>query len=241
MSFIDKRILDSVNSYKLFLEQSINGLMNINNNNPNFNYFATGEYKLFSIIAENVRMDLNYLLFLNPDFDFLGFPAIKRNLRISIEAYYDLYNLVSDRSYMDLLKYQSVENSNIDTATINLYQPYIKKKIINIKRNPLSIKEKADISKSKNNLPSGIHDQFKIIATDSNSYIHPNIFIIANNNRDTLLKDLILCDCCLVMYAFELLNRFMSRYPGAYFSTLDPYAEYNKLYNAIAFIPWIYQ
>lgn len=240
MSFIDKRILDSVNSYKLFLEQSINNLININNNNPNFNYFATGEYKLFSIIAENVRMDLNYLLFLNLDFDFLGFPAIKRNLRISIEAYYDLYNLVSDRSYMDLLKYQSVNNSYIDTTTINIYQPYLKKKIININRSPLSIKEKATIAKNKNNLPSDIHDQFKIIATDSNSYIHPNIFVVTNNNRDTLLKDLILCDCCLVMYAFELLNRFMANCQAPYISAINPRFEYNRLYNVIAPIPWIY-
>lgn len=241
MSFIDKRILDSVNSYKLFLEQSINGLININNNNPNFNFFATGEYRLFSIIAENVRMDLNYLLSLNPDFDLLGFPAIKRNLRISIEAYYDLFNLVTDRSYMDLLRYQSVKNSSIDPATINIYAPFIKRKILKINNKPLTIREKATIAKDKNNLHLDIYNQFKDVATDSNSYIHPDIFVISSYNRDAVLKFLIFCDCRLIMYAFELVNIFLAKYPAPFISAINPYAEYNKLYNAVAFIPWIYQ
>lgn len=37
------------------------------------------------MIAENIRMDLNYLLFLNPDYDVFGFPGVQRNIRNSIE------------------------------------------------------------------------------------------------------------------------------------------------------------
>ena len=102
MSYIDKTILDNVNLYKSFLEQNINELIRVNLNTTNINLFYSAEYKLFSIITENVRMDLNYLLVLNPDYDMLGFPAIKRNIRISIEAYYDLFNLISDRSYYEI-------------------------------------------------------------------------------------------------------------------------------------------
>lgn len=241
MSYIHKGILDSVNSYKLFLEQSINSLININNNNPSFNFFATGEYKLFSIIAENVRMDLNYLLSLNPDFDLLGFPAIKRNLRISIEAYYDLFNLVSDRTYFELLRYQSLKNISIDNNILNKYKPFTKRKSLsNINKYPLKISEKANIAINKNHLRPDIYDNLKNIATDANSYIHPDIFAGNIGNRDALLKLLIFCDCRLIAYAFELLNNFMANCPTPYISTINPHFEYNKLYNAIAPFTWIY-
>lgn len=241
MSYIHKDILDYINSYKLFLEQNINNLININNNNPSINLFATGEYKLFSIIIENVRMDLNYLLVLNPDFDILGFPAIKRNLRISIEAYYDLFNLVSDRSYFELLQYQSVKNINIDNNTLTTYQPYTKRKSLsNINKYPLTISEKANIAINKNQLRPDIYNNLKNIATDANSYIHPDIFAGNIGNRDALLKLLIFNDCKLIAYAFDLLNIFMAKYPTPYISLINPYTAYDNLYNATAYIAWIY-
>ena len=79
------------------------------------------------------------------------------------------------------------------------------------------------------------------MATDANSYIHPNIFIGTNVNRDAVLKLLIFCDCQLLMYAFELLNNFITKCQAPYISTINPLMEYNKLYNAIASVPWIYQ
>jgi len=78
MSYIHKTVLDSINSYRTFLEQNINNLINLNINTANINLFITGEYKLFSIIFENVRMDLNYLLSLNPEYDMLAFPALTK-------------------------------------------------------------------------------------------------------------------------------------------------------------------
>lgn len=241
MSFIDKNVLNYINSYKMFLEQNINNLISINNYNPNINLFATGEYKLFSIIVENVRMDLNYLLALNPDFDILGFPAIKRNLRISIEAYYDLFNLVSDRTYFELLQYQSVKNYNIDNTILTIYKPYTKRKSLsNINKSPLKISEKANIAINKNLLHPDIYRTLKDIATDANSYIHPDIFAGNIGNRDALLKFLIFNDCKLIAYAFDLLNIFMAKYPTPYISLINPYVEYEKLYNATAYIAWIY-
>ena len=56
MSYIHKTVLDSINSYKTFLEQNINNLISLNFNTANMNLFCTGEYKLFSIIVENVRI-----------------------------------------------------------------------------------------------------------------------------------------------------------------------------------------
>lgn len=240
MSYIHKTVLDSINSYKTFLEQNINNLINLNLNTTNINLFCTGEYKLFSIINENVRMDLNYLLVLNPNFDILGFPTIKRNIRISIEAYYDLFNLVSDNSYFELLQYLSVKGSTININILNKYKPYIKKRKPNKKQYPLTISEKANIAKNKNNLHPDLYNEFKEIATNSNSYIHPDIFITDNYDRETLLKLLILCDCRLLMYAFELLNNFVKQQHAPYISTINPYAEYNKLYNYVISVYWIY-
>lgn len=206
MSYIHKTVLDAINSYRTFLEQNINNLINLNLNTANMNLFCTGEYKLFSIIVENVRMDLNYLLVINPEYDILGFPSIKRNLRISIEAYYDLFNLTADRSYINLLKYQSVKNATLENAIVNAYTPFINRKKFNINKRPLTIAEKANIAINKNNLRLDIYNYFKDIATSSNSYIHPDIFVEDDYNRETVLKSLILCDCQLLMYAFDLIN-----------------------------------
>lgn len=240
MSYIHPMVLDTINSYKTFLEQNINNLINLNLNTANWNLSCTGEYKLFSIINENVRMDLNYLLVLNPHYDMLGFPALKRNIRISIEAYYDLYNLTSDRSYLNLLKYQSVKNATIENSVINTYMNFLKRKHFNINKRPLTISEKANIAKDKNNLCLDIYDYFKDIATASNSYIHPDIFVADNCDRETLLKSLIICDCRLLMYAFELLNNFVKYQNAPYISSINPYDEYGKLYNAIMSFYWIY-
>lgn len=240
MSYIHPMVLDTINSYKTFLEQNINNLINLNLNTANWNLSCTGEYKLFSIINENVRMDLNYLLVLNPHYDMLGFPALKRNIRISIEAYYDLFNLTTDRSYLNLLKYQSTKNITIETSVINTYKPFLKRKHFDINKRPLTISEKANIAKDKNNLRLDIYDYFKDIATKSNSYIHPDIFVTDSCDRETLLKSLIICDCQLLVYAFELLNNFVKKQNAPYISAINPYAEYNKLYNYIMSVYWIY-
>lgn len=240
MSYIHPMVLDTINSYKTFLEQNINNLINLNLNAANWNLACTGEYKLFSIINENVRMDLNYLLVLNPHYDMLGFPALKRNIRISIEAYYDLFNLTTDRSYLNLLKYQSAKNVAIENSVINTYKQFLKRKHFDINKRPLTISEKANIAKNKNNLRLDIYDHFKDIATKSNSYIHPDIFVTDSCDRETLLKSLIICDCQLLVYAFELLNNFVKMQNAPFISAINPYSEYNKLYNYIMSVYWIY-
>lgn len=240
MSYIHPLVLDTINSYKTFLEQNINNLINLNLNTANWNLACTGEYKLFSIINENVRMDLNYLLVLNPHYDMLGFPALKRNIRISIEAYYDLFNLTTDRSYLNLLKYQSAKNVTIENSVINTYKQFLKRKHFDINKRPLTISEKANIAKNKNNLRLDIYDHFKDIATKSNSYIHPDIFVTDSCDRETLLKSLIICDCQLLVYAFELLNNFVKKQNAPFISAINPYSEYNKLYNYIMSVYWIY-
>lgn len=237
MSIIDKCVLDSVNQYKMFLEQNIYNLINyVNINFPSANLFLSAEYKLFSIIFENVRMDLNYLLTLNPDFDVLGFPGLKRNIRVSIEAYYDLYNLVCDDYYFDLLKWKSTKNYNINEDILNHYAPDPNDHIRNNKY--LTIKDKARIAK-KNNLNSAVFEQFKGIVMDANSYVHPNIFLPETVDKEKILKELVFCDCQLLMYSFELLNNFICK-KTSYYSQINPYNENNNLFNAIANIRWIY-
>ena len=170
----------------------------------------------------------------------LGFPALKRNIRISIEAYYDLFNLTTDRTYFDLLKYQSVKNTTIESTIKNTYKSFLKRKKFDINKRPLTITEKADIAKNKNQLRLDIYDYFKNMATSANSYIHPDIFITDNFDQETVLKTLIICDCQLLMYAFDLLNNFVKKQNAPYISLINPYDEYNKLYNYIMSVYWIY-
>lgn len=82
---------------------------------------------------------------------------------------------------------------------------------------------------------------FKDIATNSNSYIHPDIFVTDNYDRETVLKLLVICDCQLLMYAFDLLNNFVKQQNAPYISAVNPYAEYNKLCNYIISVYWIYK
>lgn len=241
MSYIDKNILDHVNSYKIFLEQNINGLINyVNQNYASFNLFFTGQYKLFSIITENVRMDLNYLLVLNPDFDALRFPALKRNIRISIEAYYDLHNIVYDNSYyLQLLQLQSAKIAP-NEQIINEYSQYVNRKCFNIDKVPLTITEKANIAKNRNNLSDKIYNEFKAVVKKSNPYIHPDIFIQDNEYPENILKSLVLCDCRLIMYAFDLLRKYIQE-NTPYTTSTDPYSEYNTLCQNICNRPWIFR
>lgn len=116
---------------------------------------------------------------------------------------------------------------------------FLTRKHFDNNKRPLTISEKANISKSKNNLRLDIYDYFKDIATASNSYIHPDIFVTDNCDRKTLLKSLIICDCRLLMYAFELLNNLVKCQNAPYISIINPYAEYTKLCNCIFAVCWI--
>lgn len=70
--------------------------------------------------------------------------------------------------------------------------------------------------------------------------MYVDIFVADNCDRETLLKSLILCDCQLLMYAFDLLNNFVKQQNAPYISVINPYAEYNKLYSYIMSVYWIY-
>lgn len=118
--------------------------------------------------------------------------------------------------------------------------PFLNRRKFTLNKSPLTIKEKATIAKNKNRLAPHIYKQMKEFATDSNSYIHPDIFVDPINNKDIVLKLLIFCDCRLIMYAFDLLNSFFAKYHAPYISIINPYDEYNRLYTAIASVPWIY-
>lgn len=237
MYAINKYVLDFINQYKIKLENYINEvIIFINKSNPTINLFFTPEYKLFSIIAENVRMDLNYLLSLYIDYDVLGFPAIKRNIRVSIEAYYDLYNLISDKDYYELLKFCSNKIDNIQPQIYDKYKKYI---TMNKNKRYLLISNKAYIAKEINSIDKNDFEDFKKLCIDANAYIHPDVISsCCEVNKEELLKSLIGCDCKLLMRAYTSLIKYINCFTP-YISQIDPETEYKNLLYAISKYAWI--
>lgn len=73
--------------------------------NSDTDFANSHELRLCHIISNNVLMVLNYLVSMNLDYEQSGYPGIHRDIRNSIEAYYDLFNLISDPdNYANLLK-----------------------------------------------------------------------------------------------------------------------------------------
>lgn len=68
--------------------------------------------RLFYLISENMRMNINYLSELWIEYDAFDFVGIKRNIRNSVEALFDLYNLSTDGDYYALLYYFNQKSIN---------------------------------------------------------------------------------------------------------------------------------
>ncbi|MGN0322428.1 MAG: hypothetical protein ACI4DZ_04865 [Oliverpabstia sp.] len=209
--FVNKNVLDNINLYKNRMDGIINSFFQQIQYQCNYNVFITSNYKLYSLIAENIRMDLNYLLTITIDYDVFSFIGVRRNLRNSIEAYYDLYNLTFDENYLYLLKYFSnnavCAKKEIDTLKNNdMYSSYLGKKQ---KISFLSIADKAKIA-SRNGLDNNKVNILKNISISSNSYVHPDIFTPPEDiqAKERLLRDFLYIDCWLLAEAFDLLVRY---------------------------------
>ena len=241
MSYINKHVIVAIDAYKSILENEINKIIcKLRKTNPNLLY--SGLYKFFSTIYENIKMDLLFLSILNPEYDVLGYAAIKRNLRTSIEAFYDLYNLVYDESYLELLRFQSKKDIELSPNIINIYKEYIEqKRLLNINRHYLTIAEKGEIAKNKNKLQDDRFNVMKEIGIKANAYIHCNIFVPKTKDRQNELKKLIHCDCILLCDAFILLDVYaysIMKY-GTEIDAKESYELYKKLWDVLVDIPWI--
>lgn len=236
MSYINQDVLGIINQYRTTLDQQLNGLLQwIYTQNRN-NLFSTNNFKLYSLITENIRMDLNYLVSLNPDFDFFGFPGMQRNIRNTIEAFYDLYNLTFVQDYLSILKYTSryckCNSDEYKTVTSLAKEIGLERKENQYGKEyySISIKAKADIAFKHdiNSLSSGIYELLKSYSTDANAFVHPDILVPICNDKAQKLEELLDVDCLLLAHSYNLLVVFVNKMYG-YTVNFNPYIEYQNL------------
>lgn len=156
---------------------------------------STKEYWLFYYIKDDFLSNFSSLYNADIDQDFLGFPLIRRNTRHAIEAFLDLYNLCMDQGYMEVLKYCSGEQKNVER-----YKDYLH-------NGQFTIQSKCNIAKDE----YGMNFQELVdIAKESNSYIHPNVFmntisVEERAKKQEILKNLLTLNLKLFDKAYGLL------------------------------------
>ena len=127
-------------------------------------------YLLFYLIKDNFQANMKYLRENNVDVDCFGFLPVRRNTRNSVEAFFDMFNLINAENYISVLLYMNDKKNN---RYDDLYKKYAFK-------GDFTIISKRDIAKDHG--LGRITDDEKMAKIDqvesgSNSYIHPSIFI----------------------------------------------------------------
>lgn len=206
MSNINRNALIVINKYKNTIFFNCNILFNtIYNYYPQYNsneqFIAL--HKLFYIIVENVRIDLNYLSFLDPANDPIGFPTMKKNLRSTIEAFYDLYNLSLNSDYLTILK----NNSSFINESQVIPKEYKKLKVDQFKF--YSLKDKANIAIKCNNFNTEKYDFYKEIALNGNAYVHNDIFVPSPADKSLILENMLRTDCTIICDSYNSVNNFL--------------------------------
>lgn len=159
MQFLNHDFYSNVNIVS-YIDASMQTLINSNQTILN-----SLEHLLFYYIKEDFNANFYSLYNTDIDMDCLGFSVIQRNTRHSIEAYLDLVNLISDPDYLSVMEYCARTKREFNRK----YKPYIKKnKIFNI---PV----KYDIATKLYN--RDIPEVLLKVASNSNNYSHPNVFI----------------------------------------------------------------
>ncbi|GEM_PF-5341138 len=220
MTRINPNLLSSVNNYRISIETEIVNFYSFLYSQKNINLYQTPNYRLFSLITENIRMNLVYLEVLNPETNFLGLTGLYRNIRNSIESYYDLFNLTCDESYFSVLKYYSncLQHNEQDVNIIKTTYKNILTTNNGINKF-INTKTKSRIAKEKFNLDPNIFDTLKEIGIESNKYVHPDIFVREDCIENTI-KELVYIDCCLLKFSFDLIIHYAHRTTG-YYSPLN--------------------
>ena len=192
MLSVNNMLFDPKNIYN-FIDASINKLLH---NMPELR--MEKEYWLFYYIKDDFFANWRSLQNVDINQDFLGFPLIKKNTRHAIEAFLDLNNLCHDKDYLIVLEYGSKL-----CQTPGKYQEYLYKGQFTIQ--------------SKNNIAKAYGQDFQTYiekASDSNRYVHPNVFldIIQPNEIDkkrNILCDLLNTNTYLLTEAYKLiLNKY---------------------------------
>ena len=60
-------------------------------------------YLLFYLIKDNFQANMKYLRENNVDVDCFGFLPVRRNTRNSVEAFFDMFNLINAENYISVL------------------------------------------------------------------------------------------------------------------------------------------
>lgn len=173
-----------------FIEASMNYLININ---PKLR--ETREFWLFYYIKEDYFSNLSSLFNANIDFDFLGFPFIRRNTRHAVEAFLDLYNLCMDENYIEVLSYCAGKQKQVKKYGKYRY------------KGQFTIQSKCNIAKSEHSMD---FQRFVDISKESNAYVHPNTFMetismYEKEKKQKILKELLNTNLDLFVRAYRLM------------------------------------
>lgn len=177
--------------------------------NSNQNILNTKEYLLFYYIKENFVSNFYSLYNTDIDMDCLGFSVIQRNTRHSIESFLDLVNLINDPVYLSVMKYCAKQGKYNDK-----YRKYIKNRIFNIP--------------AKYNIATKMYSQnipkiLLSVASNSNTYVHPNVFIeIINmnecNKKTDILRQLLDTNLFVLTESYKLI---VQKFNNGTFPTLN--------------------
>ncbi len=197
-----------------------------------YDTFYTLNFKLLNFISENVRMNLNYWLCCDLNDYYNNFSGVYRNIRYSIESYYDLFNLSSDESYKAILKCNS-SHSKLDKEDKSdldkIYKEFKLDKVYHY-----TIKDKANISTNKNNLKPEIQEILKEWSRKGSYNSHPDPYQPPIENKVQMLEELVTIDCFILSRAVNIyICSFNKEYNTNYF--VDIWSEWNKVsyYNSL--------
>lgn len=225
MKFIDQNFLQQELSfqgsgYLPFIEWSLSEIIRQNNTNT-LNINSTEVFWLFSYIKNNFRSTLAQFYNYDIENDILGFPTVQRELRHSIEAFLDLYNLVADKNYKCVLSYCSNSNRkeryNIELGN---YKEYLFNKGFTIQ--------------SKYNISGLDKKDLMEMAKASNSYTHPDVYLDITKigkNKEEMLINLMKMNVYLISESYNLFIEGINAYGASTYLLNNNVTAYGCLYS----------
>lgn len=228
-------LIQNFENYRLQLENIIFSSII----NPNI--LMSQQYRLWYYINENVKYDFYYLYSLdnNKDYSSLGFPVAYRNIRSSMESFYDLicfnkYPL----EYLSVCKFQiNIENrpdlniklNSDDYKNLNFILSLLNKGAVNKVFYYINLENKAKLaSKCTTNkkIITEIETIYEPMRKEANKYAHSPLFILIDSDKK--IGELLNAECHLLCYSFIELYDFLSvNYQFANIGSL----AYNELTN----------
>lgn len=213
MSFISKKIINDMKKLDALVFDGVNRLIEYTKNR----ILQNEKYRLFYMIQEIYRTNIFSFEINIIEYDFGRFAMAKRNTRTAIELYLDLYNLIKDAQYIEVIKYNCEKIDENNGVFQNFIDKYKIGKFKNEDTNNIwKTKHKIDMfDKRKLALALGQHQQaidtMKILTKDYNHYVHTNIFDDFIIDKETDIKRLLSININLYNGAYQsLIKEIMS-------------------------------